>query len=88
MTLPVTVFIIEKRRTFHLTARTKSLDHALEEAVSRALRDNLAPLQRTADELHHAYAAHSGAVRLLKPDPRVRRTLTMLRIDGMFALAE
>ena len=39
-----------------LTARTKSLDHALEEAVSRALRDNLAPLQRTADELHHAYA--------------------------------
>ena len=39
-----------------MTARTKSLDHALEEAVSRALRDNLAPLQRTADELHHAYA--------------------------------
>ncbi|MGA7915162.1 MAG: hypothetical protein WCA00_08005 [Candidatus Acidiferrales bacterium] len=39
-----------------MTTRPKSLEHALEEAVSRALRDNLAPLQRTADELHHAYA--------------------------------
>ncbi len=39
-----------------MTARPKSLEHALEEAVSRALRDNLAPLQRTADDLHHAYA--------------------------------
>jgi len=28
----------------------------LEEAVSRALRDNLIPLQRTANELHQAYA--------------------------------
>ncbi len=36
--------------------RQKSLEKALEEAVSRALRDNLAPLQRTADELHQAYA--------------------------------
>jgi hypothetical protein len=34
----------------------KSLEQALEEAVSRALRDNLAPLQRTADELQQAYA--------------------------------
>ncbi len=39
-----------------MKAQEKSLEHALEEAVSRALRDNLAPLQRTADELHHAYA--------------------------------
>jgi hypothetical protein len=39
-----------------LKARQNPLEHALEEAVSRALRDNLAPLQRTADELHHAYA--------------------------------
>lgn len=39
-----------------MTAGKKSLEHALEEAVSRALRDNLAPLQRTADELHHACA--------------------------------
>jgi hypothetical protein len=39
-----------------LTDRKSSLEHALEEAVSRALRDNLAPLQRTADELHHACA--------------------------------
>jgi hypothetical protein len=45
-----------KEANIPLTARTKSADHALEEAVSRALRDNLAPLQRTADELHHAYA--------------------------------
>ncbi|MGH9739417.1 MAG: hypothetical protein ACRD4X_12670 [Candidatus Acidiferrales bacterium] len=34
----------------------KPLERALEDAVSRALRDNLAPLQRTADELHQAYA--------------------------------
>ena len=39
-----------------MAARKNSLEQALEEAVSRALRDNLAPLQRTADELHHAYA--------------------------------
>jgi hypothetical protein len=39
-----------------LTTRSKSLEHALEQAVSRALRDNLAPLQRTADELHQAYS--------------------------------
>lgn len=39
-----------------MTERQKSLERALEEAVSRALRDNLAPLQRTADELHQAYA--------------------------------
>ncbi len=39
-----------------MTERSKSLEHALEQAVSRALRDNLAPLQRTADELHQAYS--------------------------------
>jgi len=39
-----------------LAERSKSLEHALEQAVSRALRDNLAPLQRTADELHQAYS--------------------------------
>ncbi|MGD1211784.1 MAG: hypothetical protein ABR973_10565 [Candidatus Acidiferrales bacterium] len=39
-----------------MTERQKSLEQALEDAVSRALRDNLAPLQRTADELHQAYA--------------------------------
>ena len=33
-----------------LKARQNSSEHGLEEAVSRALRDNLAPLQRTADE--------------------------------------
>jgi hypothetical protein len=36
--------------------RQKTLERALEEAVSRSLRDNLAPLQRTADELQQAYA--------------------------------
>lgn len=39
-----------------MAERSKSLEHALEQAVSRALRDNLAPLQRTADELHQAYS--------------------------------
>jgi hypothetical protein len=39
-----------------LAERQKPLERALEDAVSRALRDNLAPLQRTADELHQAYA--------------------------------
>ncbi len=39
-----------------MTARKTPQDNGLEDAVSRALRDNLAPLQRTADELHHAYA--------------------------------
>jgi len=45
-----------KEATIPLKERQKSLERALEEAVSRALRDNLAPLQRTADELHQAYA--------------------------------
>jgi hypothetical protein len=34
----------------------KAQERALEEAISRALRDNLATLQRTADELHEACA--------------------------------
>jgi hypothetical protein len=45
-----------KEADIPLTPRKTSLEQALEEAVSRALRDNLAPLQRTADELHHAYS--------------------------------
>src|SRR5271154_5616005 len=45
-----------KEAAIPLTPRKTSLEQALEEAVSRALRDNLAPLQRTADELHQAYA--------------------------------
>jgi hypothetical protein len=47
--------------------RQKSLDRALEEAVSRALRDNLAPLQRTADELHQAYADLVAACSSTRP---------------------
>lgn len=39
-----------------LSARRKSHEHSMEDAVSRALRDNLSPLQRTADDLQHAYA--------------------------------
>jgi hypothetical protein len=50
------VSIIAKGREVPLTERSKSLEQALEQAVSRALRDNLAPLQRTADELHQAYS--------------------------------
>jgi hypothetical protein len=47
--------------------RQKSLDRALEEAVSRALRDNLAPLQRTADELHQAYSDLVAACSSTRP---------------------
>ncbi|HXX18904.1 MAG TPA: hypothetical protein VEJ46_05840 [Candidatus Acidoferrum sp.] len=39
-----------------MTERQKSLDRSLEDAVSRALRDNLVPLQRTANDLQQAYA--------------------------------
>jgi hypothetical protein len=39
-----------------LSARRKSLEHSLEDAVSLALRDNLTPLQRTADDLQTAYS--------------------------------
>src|SRR6202453_1522638 len=45
-----------KEARIPLTPRKTSLEQALEEAGYRALRDTLAPLQRTADELHHAYA--------------------------------
>jgi hypothetical protein len=34
----------------------KPQERALEEAVSRALRDNLIPLQRTVEDLQHAYS--------------------------------
>ena len=47
--------------------RPKSLERALEDAVSRALRDNLAPLQRTADELHQAYADLVAACSSTRP---------------------
>jgi hypothetical protein len=39
-----------------LTQRPQPSEQALENAVSRALRDNLIPLQRTADELQQAYS--------------------------------
>jgi hypothetical protein len=47
--------------------KSQSLERALEEAVSRALRDNLAPLQRTADELHQAYADLVSACSSTRP---------------------
>jgi hypothetical protein len=50
-----------------LKDRQRSLEQALEEAVSRALRDNLAPLQRTADELHQAYADLVAACSSTRP---------------------
>src|SRR5277367_6369322 len=43
-------------RHIPVTKKKNPVEHALEGAVSRALRDNLAPLQRTADELQQAYA--------------------------------
>ena len=39
-----------------LSERARSPEHALEDAVSRALRENLAPLQTTTDELDKAFA--------------------------------
>lgn len=50
-----------------LKERQRSLELALEEAVSRALRDNLAPLQRTADELHQAYSDLVAACSSTRP---------------------
>lgn len=50
-----------------MTPQRSSLERALEEAVSRALRDNLAPLQRTADELHQAYADLVASCASTKP---------------------
>ena len=50
-----------------MTKKKNSVEHALEGAVSRALRDNLTPLQRTADELQHAYADLVAACSSSKP---------------------
>ena len=50
-----------------MTRRPTSLERALEEAVSRALRDNLAPLQRTADELQVAYSDLVAACSSTRP---------------------
>ena len=47
--------------------RQKSIERALEDAVSRALRDNLAPLQRTAEELQQAYADLVAACASTRP---------------------
>jgi hypothetical protein len=45
----------------------ESLARDLEDVVSRALRDNLTPLQRTADELHQACADFVAACGSAKP---------------------
>ena len=50
-----------------VTQKKNSVEHALEGAVSRALRDNLTPLQHTADELQHAYADLVAACSSSKP---------------------
>ena len=50
-----------------MSDRKKTQEDALDAAVSRALRDNLAPLQRTADELHQAYADLVAACASAKP---------------------
>jgi len=50
-----------------VTKKKNPVEHALEGAVSRALRDNLTPLQRTADELQHAYADLVAACASTKP---------------------
>ena len=50
-----------------MSPQQNSLERSLEEAVSRALRDNLAPLQRTADELHQAYSDLVAACASTRP---------------------
>jgi hypothetical protein len=45
----------------------ESLERDLEDVVSRALRDNLTPLQRTADELHQACADFVASCGSSKP---------------------
>jgi hypothetical protein len=49
------------------TEKQKSIERALEDAVSRALRDNLAPLQRTAEDLQQAYADLVAACASTRP---------------------
>ena len=56
LTPPMRGFHNRQEVLIPLAERSKPLERALEDAVSRALRDNLTPLQRTADELHQAYA--------------------------------
>jgi hypothetical protein len=54
-------------RHIPVTKKKNPVEHALAGAVSRALRDNLTPLQRTADELQHAYADLVAACGSSKP---------------------
>ena len=57
--------------------RSESLERALESAVSRALRDNLTPLQRTVDELYQSYTDLVAACASSKPSnalPAMLRT--------------
>lgn len=59
--------------------RPESLERALESAVSRALRDNLTPLQRTVDELYQSYTDLVAACASSKPSnalPAMLRTQT------------
>jgi hypothetical protein len=50
-----------------LTETRELPERSLEEAVSRALRDNLAPLQRTANELEQAFGDFVAACSSAKP---------------------
>lgn len=56
LTLFGMVSIIERVVWNRMDLKKKSVEAAIEEAVSRAVRDNLAPLQRTVEELQNAYA--------------------------------
>jgi len=63
----------------HLKERPESLERALESAVSRALRDNLAPLQRTVDDLYQSYTDLVSACASTRPSnalPAMLRTQT------------
>lgn len=50
-----------------MTDAQKARERALEEAVSRAIRDNLIPLQRTLEELQQAYADLVSACSSTRP---------------------
>jgi len=51
----------------HKSHQHSAQEHSLDDAVARALRDNLAPLQRTLEELQHAYADLAAACASSRP---------------------
>lgn len=65
-----------------MTEGRESRERALEEAVSWALRDNLVPLQRTADDLQKAFADLVAVCSSEQPNNRLS---AMLRVQAFAA---